>query len=201
MELLTDFTSFKKMTYEEYVKRKGYTILALSNVSDNFVFEKRFNRLFITDKGDNSKRSLVLDELSIIDVLNIIIDLDKTLEVFRYKENDISVLNASALFLTDFSTEKKVKYKITERPVNLNGILRYTDDFNSDYKYKSLTVLGPASQAIPYTIKNNQLFLEQNLMGDLYVTYQATDLKIQMLKEFVLSDPNQLFTFNEVRPI
>lgn len=196
--LLDNFSSFKKVTYEDYVEEKGYTIISLTNIGDKFSFEKRFNTLIVFEKETNSKLEIPLEDLSIIDVLNIVYKYDKDISFNRYKENKLELLNISAMFLADFSTEKTVKYNIAFRPVDLNPVLFYKDRFNSKYFYKSFNVTTKTGLQIPYKLKNNKLFIEDVYEGSLYVTYKAVDLKLQVLKEFVVSDISQLYTFRKV---
>lgn len=196
--LLNDFDPFKKVTYEDYVESKGYTFLALSNISGKFSFEKRFNNLIIIEKETSFKLEIPIDNLSIMDVLNLIYKHDKEIHFNRYKENSIELLNTSAMFLADFSTEKTIKYNVAYRPVDLNPILFYKDRFNSKYFYKSLDVTSKSGLQIPYKIKDNKLFIEEVYEGSLYITYKATDLKLQVLKEFVISDISQLYSYKKV---
>ena len=193
--LLSDFDSFKRITYDDYVYEKGYPILSLSNISEKFSFEKRFNNFIIVEKETSFKLEIPIDNMSIVDVLNLMIKHDSTLNIGRYKENSLEILNISAMFLADFSTEKTIKYNVSSRPVDLNPVLFYKDRFNSKYFYQSLETVTTRGLTIPYSIKNNKLFLESGFEGSLYVTYKATDLKIQLLKEFVISDLSQLYSF------
>lgn len=196
--LLSDFDSFKRVTYDDYVYEKGYPILSLSNISGKFSFEKRFNNLIIIEKDTSFKLEIPIDNMSIIDVLNIMVKHDSTLSVGRYKENSLEILNISAMFLADFSTEKTIKYNVSARPVDLNPVLFYKDRFNSKYFYQSLETVTTRGLTIPHSIKDNKLFLESGFEGSLYVTYKATDLKIQLLKEFVISDLSQLYSFGKI---
>lgn len=200
--LIQDFNTFSKVTYDDYVKEKGYTILSIENFTTNFRFEKRFNKLLVTDYLNNTREEIYLEDWSVYDLLNYIHSLEPGIDVSRYKEHSESILSISAMFLADFDTEKTVKYHIASRPSYLTPVLNYTDLFNSDYKFKSLEVLSSFGTPLEYFIKDNNLFLTNRVWsGDLYITYTVEKLHIRCLSEFVVSNLSQLYTFNEVLSI
>lgn len=177
--LLNDFKPFNRITYKDYVTRKGYPILSIDNPPK---VEKRFDRLYLEGKV------IPLEDKTIIDVLNLL-----KADVYRYTENPVEVLNNSALFLADFSSTLTIDYSIAQTPVDLNLILHYEDEFNSLFSFESFRTISQAGTTLEHTVKDNKLFLDTG--GILRVTYRAIELRLSILKEFVLSDINQLHSF------
>lgn len=199
--LINDFDSFNKVTYEDYVQEKGYNLLTLSNISHKYSFEKRFNKLIVKKIGNQDKEIIPLEEYTIIDLLNKLLEYDPTIEVHRYIENSVETLNVSALFLADFGTVKTVKYNVAYRPIDLRLVEVFTDRFNSTYQKGAIEVTTKSGLKQAYTVSGDNLFIDDSSVGSLYVTYKAVSLNLQVLKEFVLSDINQLYTYSEVTAI
>lgn len=198
--ILSDLTPLRRVTYDDYVEAKGFPILSIIRPGDDLLhFTKEFNKLriyYVEESEGFIVDEYNLDDRSILDVLNIMYSYDNTLDVSRYKENPETLLYASALFLADFDTRKEVRYQTTLRPISKDLLLSYTDRFNSEYKALSIDTESSSGEPISHFTEKNNLFLEDQYRGTLRVRYSATNLKLTILKEFILSDISQLYTFN-----
>lgn len=192
---LSDLSSFKRISYDDCVDAKGYPILSVSKGQPDRYFEKRFNILTLKHSLRGIDKRIELNDKSIYDVLNILVEFDPYLSFSRYIDNDESILCASALFLADFSSEISVTYPLTGNPTDVSHLSSYTDRFNSDYESLSLNVFSKSSNLVePYTMEGSKLILTEGREANLVITYRFVDMKIQMLKEYIVPEISHLYT-------
>lgn len=174
------------MLYKEYVLHKGYPLLSIEG-GQKF-FEKRLNKLKLGD------RVVVLDDKSIYDVISLLRDYDPTLSIYRYEERSEDVLQASALFLADFSSDILVEWRTASFPVKL--LYSYTDESNSDFRLVSTQTIAEGA-LVPHSIENGKIVADG--YPSIFAKYRSTSLKLIFLTEAIVPSLSMLHAFEDKR--
>lgn len=184
--LLTDFRNLSKITADDYVLEKGYQCFRVSFKNKNITVAKKMNT--ITVNGDKYN----LENKIIVDILNIFHN-KYGMEITKYAEQPMEILNLPAMFIADFTNIKVIKTVITEATINNNNFKKYTDKFLTEYALQEQYLFDSSGTGIDYTInETNEIISEGVLGGSLFSYYKADDIPLFIIPEYSLTNYNQL---------
>ena len=184
--LLTDFRNLSKITADDYVLEKGYQCFRVSFKNKNITVAKKMNT--ITVNGDKYN----LENKIVVDILNIFHN-KYGMEITKYAEQPMEILNLPAMFIADFTNIKVIKTVITEATINNNNFQKYTDKFLTEYALQEQYLFDSSGTGIEYTInETNEIISEGVLGGSLFSYYKADDIPLFIIPEYSLTNYNQL---------
>ena len=184
--LLTDFRNLSKITADDYVLEKGYQCFRVSFKNKNITVAKKMNT--ITVNGDK----YTLENKIVVDILNIFHNR-YGMEITKYAEQPMEILNLPAMFIADFTNIKVIKTVITEATINNNNFQKYTDKFLTEYALQEQYLFDSSGTGVDYIInETNEIISESVLGGSLFSYYKADDIPLFIIPEYSLTNYNQL---------
>ena len=193
IDVLSDLNPLNNTTYRDYVDAKGCLLFTLKNIPEATIIEKRSNKLFI----NNEKCSL--DNINIYQMLVLMLDNipDLEIDVVDLNENRNFLTEISALFIEDFITVKYVTRRLTHSPILLDNINSLIDSKNNKYTLISSIATDFDRKEIKLDFNENKIYVKSdNLIGKLICEYRANTLNVQFLREFPVSNIQQMIQFD-----
>ena len=191
--LMSDFEDLSIVSYKDYEYLKAFQLLNLQDIPSEYRIRKVHNKLFINETSYN------LEDISISSFINLILDEVQGIQAYRYEENPVGYLNTSSLFLTDFDTLKVIQYSFSKDILIDYWFDEYTDEFNSKFNIKNFKILNQSNIEVPFNKNGNKILIKSKNQQEfkVFCTYQATDLKINLMQEFPISNVSQLFSMSK----
>ena len=184
--LLTDFRNLSKITADDYVLEKGYQCFRVSFKNKNITVTKKMNTITVNSDKYNLENKIV------VDILNIFHN-KYGMEITKYAEQPMEILNLPAMFIADFTNIKVIRTVITEATINNNNFQKYTDKFLTEYTLQEQYLFDSSGTGIEYTInETNEIISEGVLGGSLFSYYKADDIPLFIIPEYSLTNYNQL---------
>lgn len=184
--LLTDFRNLSKITSDDYILEKGYQCFRVTFKNKDIAITKKMNTITVNSDTYN------LENKTVLDVLNIFHD-KYNMEVTKYEEQPMEILNLSSMFIADFTNIKVTRTIITEATINKNNFESYTDKFLTQYTLKEQYLFNTFGVGVEYTVnETNEIISESVLGGSLFSYYKADDIPLFIIPEYNLTNYNQL---------
>lgn len=184
-QLMNSLQEVSYLSYNDYIREKGFFFFSLSNLKDSHFISKVGNILTI---GDNK---YYLKYTPVLEVLKLIHEYDSSIKIELNSNIEINLLdNLSGLFIADFSTDKVLLKDIYVSPILKSVYEDHTDSFNSKYKLVSFEVYTKYTKRKVKITNNDKEYITNQLNNDseAYIKYKATALNVYGLHEIPLQD-------------
>ena len=119
------------------------------------------------------------------------------IDVVDLNKNRNFLTEISALFIEDFITVKYVTRRLTHSPILLDNINSLIDSKNNKYTLISSIATDFDRKEIKLDFNENKIYVKSdNLIGKLICEYRAKTFNVQFLREFPVSNIQQIIQFD-----
>lgn len=174
------YQELKSISYNDYVKAKGFFLLRLEGLKEEHNIVKRGEILILGEEKHNIK------DITISDFIVLIKEYDDTIAFKITSEIEKEALNKiSALFIADFNSVKIIEKPIIVSPIKKSWVSEYTDVFNSKHSLSSFEVFSTLTKNQQQTTETDNEYIVYNTQTEVkaIIEYRATELNVYCLHE------------------